>query len=374
MKDLKDIFRGCLIGGALGDALGYEIEFSRWPEVCKRFGTDGIQDLDSCGQYSIESINIAPISDDTQMTLFTAEALIHSASKITTRDSDIFNWCMIELWKSYKDWYTAQNFRTKKHHSHHTNSWLLGIPEMHARRAPGITCMRALENKDFTLSDEPVNHSKGCGGVMRTAPIGLFFNPEALVNPAPLDMIALIGAESSALTHGHPLGYIPSAALALIINKITFNPADCANTLTDIITDAVNYTVNLYTDCGYIHVFKNLMDKSIILAQSPDMDEHSAIKMLGEGWVAEEALAIAIYSVLKYPDNFRKAIQCAVNHDGDSDSTGAIAGNILGAYLGLDAIKDAFILSRLELHDVIIQMADQLFEKHIAPEARVIPH
>ena len=364
-KDLKDIFRGCLIGGALGDALGYEVEFSRWDEISQRFGTTGIQDLDSCGQRFMEDPSIAQISDDTQMTLFTAEALIHSAQKITAQDSDIMAWCIPQLWKSYKDWYSTQAFKKASGKSG-SKSWLLTIPELHARRAPGITCMRALQNKDFSLSDEPVNHSKGCGGVMRVAPIGLFLDPKDISNPASEDLIALLGAEASALTHGHPLGYIPSAALTLIISKITYsdNADTCA--LADIIGNSVNYVCDLYADNAYTKVFRDLMDQAIDLSQSPDIDEHTAIKKLGEGWIAEEALAIAVYSVLGHPDDFKKAIQCAVNHDGDSDSTGAIAGNILGAYLGMDAIKDAFTLSRLELRDVIIQIADKLLDSHLS--------
>ena len=71
-------------------------------------------------------------------------------------------------------------------------------------------------------------------------------------------------------------------------------------------------------------------------------------------------LAIAVYCALKYERDFDKAIRVAVNHNGNSDSTGAVCGNILGAYLGYDAIPQKY-KEHLELHDVIIEIADDLF-------------
>ena len=91
----------------------------------------------------------------------------------------------------------------------------------------------------------------------------------------------------------------------------------------------------------------------------PHRPAHEAIKHIGEGWVGEEALGIAVYSALKYPDDFRRAVIAAVNHDGDSDSTGAITGNILGAYLGLSRIPPEWV-EVIELKDVLIQIADDL--------------
>lgn len=93
-----------------------------------------------------------------------------------------------------------------------------------------------------------------------------------------------------------------------------------------------------------------------------DMDDVQAIRLLGEGWVAEETLAIAVYCVLKYQMDFHRCMAAAVNHDGDSDSTGAVAGNILGAYLGYEKIKDSFDFDILELKDVILKMSDELWE------------
>ncbi len=83
------------------------------------------------------------------------------------------------------------------------------------------------------------------------------------------------------------------------------------------------------------------------------------IRQLGEGWVGDEALAIAVYCALSYPDDFAKALILSVNHDGDSDSTGAITGNIMGAYLGISSIPKEWI-ENIELKAEIIQLSDDL--------------
>ena len=105
--------------------------------------------------------------------------------------------------------------------------------------------------------------------------------------------------------------------------------------------------------------FIGIMEKAIKLSKE-DIDDLDAIRELGEGWVAEETLAIAVYCALKYEKDFDKALIAAVNHSGDSDSTGAVTGNILGAYLGMSAIPQKY-LDNLELKDVILEIADDLF-------------
>ena len=84
-----------------------------------------------------------------------------------------------------------------------------------------------------------------------------------------------------------------------------------------------------------------------------------AISQLGEGWVAEETLAIALYCILKYHNDFEKAIIASVNHSGDSDSTGAVTGYLLGALLGYDAIPD-YYKENLELRWLIEEIATDL--------------
>lgn len=100
------------------------------------------------------------------------------------------------------------------------------------------------------------------------------------------------------------------------------------------------------------------MDKAVALA-GKDIDDSDAIRQIGEGWVAEETLAIAVYCVLKYPDDFEKAVVASVNHSGDSDSTGAVTGNIMGAIVGYDSIPP-YYKDNLELRWLIEEIADDM--------------
>lgn len=93
-----------------------------------------------------------------------------------------------------------------------------------------------------------------------------------------------------------------------------------------------------------------------------DKSDIQCIRELGEGWVGEEALAIAVYCSLKYSHNLQKALVVSVNHGGDSDSTGSITGNILGAYLGSDTIDDQW-LNILEVTEIVMNFC-KFIEHH----------
>ena len=101
-----------------------------------------------------------------------------------------------------------------------------------------------------------------------------------------------------------------------------------------------------------------LIEKAVDLSMSDESDR-DAIRLLGEGWVGDEALAIALFCVLRHPDDLKGCLIAAVNHDGDSDSTGSIAGNILGARLGLSALPEEF-REKLELEDILFGLAGKL--------------
>lgn len=119
--------------------------------------------------------------------------------------------------------------------------------------------------------------------------------------------------------------------------------------------DSIKEQFGHFPDTEYM---LELLNKAVELV-CKDMDDKAAIMQLGEGWVAEETLAIAVYCALKYHDDFEQAMIAAVNHDGDSDSTGAVTGNIVGAALGLNGIPEKF-LQNLELKDLILKMANEL--------------
>lgn len=322
----KDKIKGSLMGGAIGDALGYPIEFKRH-----------VQDKEHT-KYD----HIGIISDDTQMTLFTANGILWretclALGKTAPSIPDA-------IYLAYKDWYDTQL------NGYYNNkiSWIKDIDELNVQRAPGNTCLSALTFDYKGTIDKPLNKSKGCGSIMRIAPIGLYVNNS-------LDA-GKIGAEVSALTHGHPLGIIPAYVCSTLINILANSNLSIEEALSKAMQQ-YQEQFNIFEN-EYHNSFINLINKAINLSHSLLIDTE-AIKELGEGWVADEAFAIAIYSCLKYSNSFEDAVICAINHDGDSDSTGAIAGNIIGASLGYEKIPPYYI-DNIELKDLILEIANDL--------------
>ena len=352
-----DRIRGCLFGGAVGDALGYAVEFLDEEAISEQYGKDGIR------EYQIsEKCGKALISDDTQMSLFTADGLLVADTK--GKVAGIQVWPKSYVAMAYQDWLRTQemsyeDFRKAMDSGEkkfHCVSWLSDVPELYSRRSPGNTCLSALNARkrdDFFAEDytkATVNNSKGCGAVMRVAPLALVYHQ---MNMRRLDSES---AQIAAITHGHSLGYMPASVLTHIINRIVFPKEEL--TLEEMIIEARNKAVEIFEGDEHIKELTDLIDLAMELAKNdaPDLEN---IHQLGEGWVAEETLAIAIYCALKYRDDFSKGVITAVNHNGDSDSTGAITGNIIGAIVGFENIEEKW-KKNLELSDVILELADDL--------------
>lgn len=347
-----DKIKGSLVGGACGDALGFAVEFLLEEEIRKRYGKQGIT------AYQLTD-GVAQISDDTQMTLFTANAILYGETRLAMRG--IGGDPKLYAPNGYLDWYATQTMsfeeeQAKNYRAHRSISWLLDVPQLYARRAPGNTCLSALDDlllngfrEDYIRT--PVNQSKGCGGLMRIAPLGLHYKSLGI------HTLDKLGAELSAITHGHSLGYMPSAVLTHILNRIVY-PKDATLSLKEICIEARDTVAEIFREDKHIAELTRLIDLAVALSEN-DADDSENIRMLGGGWVAEETLAIALYCSLKYADDFSKGIIAAVNHSGDSDSTGAVTGNILGAWLGAHSI-DAKWTKDLELYDILCEMAEDL--------------
>lgn len=339
--------RGSLFGGAAGDALGYPIEFETLQYIQKTYGPQGLTKL-----LPNERTGKALVSDDTQMTLFTANGLLCALAQGTDPAQAIY--------RAYLDWYATQTDQMKAP----PVSWLLEVEGLHALRAPGTSCMHALGSGAWGTPTNPINDSKGCGGVMRVAPIGLC---PALVEKD-LDQAIRLGAEAAALTHGHPLGWLSAAALVHIVARAAFGGCPYGDGLYGIVQECRETLFRLYPDFPETEELDELLDETVEMARG-DIPDEDCLLRLGEGWVAEEALAVALFCALRHPDNLPEALCAAVNHDGDSDSTGAICGNILGAWLGDKAIP-AVWMETLELTEVIEAIACDLEKGCAAGEGR----
>ncbi|HEY7294340.1 MAG TPA: ADP-ribosylglycohydrolase family protein [Dehalococcoidia bacterium] len=334
--DERGRFHGCLLGGAVGDALGAPIEFFSLAEIHRRLGPAGVTDyLPAYGRRGA-------ITDDTQMTLFTAEGLLRADNR--WREKGIVDRVAM-LHRAYLRWLNTQGGRPPARAAP-DDGWLYGLPELHSPRSPGNTCLSALRSGRIGTLDAPINDSKGCGGVMRAAPAGL-------AHADPTAAFAL-GCDLAAITHGHIDGVLPAGFLAALITVLSRGESLAAATSTAraLLQATARHGGTLAA-----------VDAALALAERNAAPAADLAESLGTGWTGDEALAIGLYCALVARD-FAHGVLLAVNHGGDSDSTGSIAGTILGAALGVGAIPEAW-LAGLELREAIEQVAADLW-RHFA--------
>lgn len=345
-RNVQEQFVGCLLGGAVGDALGWPVEFDNTADIVKKYGPTGILDMVT-GEGGVYEI-----TDDTQMTLFTAEGLIRSWT--TARHSGGVPDFAASVQHSYHCWLKTQGeTANSSYQSVSRDGWLLSIEGLHRRRAPGNTCLSALQKGRISENGIVDNNSKGCGGVMRAAPAGLLAARINNGDSASTARLAFeIGCATAALTHGHPSGFYPAGVLGAVIATII-----SGGTIEEGINTCLGFLDGRIGSSETIDAIQSALDLWRNKEVTPSSE---AVESLGEGWVGDEALAISLYCALVAGDDFAKGVRLAVNHSGDSDSTGSITGNILGAILGKTAIPNDW-LKQLELMGVISQVGNDLF-------------
>ena len=306
-SDIAERIWGGFLGGAIGDALGEPVEFLSKDERLQRWGPAGVQGF-------VHPHGMGRFTDDTQMTLFTAEALILHAK---TGEP-----LLTALHNTYLRWLVTQKFPSRiSPDTYLREGFLLDEPILHKRMGPGRTCLRALmEATDLGMP--VVNDSKGCGGLMRVAPIGFW----AALHPDDWDTrrTFTVASQAAQLTHGHPCGYLSAGFFAALMREVALGVP-----LNDAMTETMLFLEKLGETGAPIR-------QLVLRAQEfagKEVPWEQAVQELGAGWVADEILAVAIYLGLTAPD-FRTGIIQAANHPGDADSVGAIAGQLLGTLHG----------------------------------------
>jgi ADP-ribosylglycohydrolase len=308
------------------------VEFDSLAEIRARFGPEGIREFASA--YG----RVGSITDDTQMSLFTAEGLILAVREGVFPER---SGTVRIVHRAYLRWLRTQGTRSNHPTFARTSEgWLVGVEALRHRRSPGKTCTSALRNARMGRVEHPLNTSKGCGGVMRIAPVGLALS---VADPFRL------GCELAALTHGHPTGYLAAGFLAFVIRELV-SGATLEAAVRETLEELARWPG--HEECATAVV--GALERSRNGLPTPE-----TVASLGDGWVAEEALAIGLYCALVAP-GFVEGLRLAVNHGGDSDSTGAITGNLLGVMGGVSAIPDDW-LEALELRAEIERLADQLY-------------
>jgi ADP-ribosylglycohydrolase len=332
MKPHLSNFTASILGGAIGDALGAPVEFMDLKTILTIYGKNGVMD------YVEFNDGHGEITDDTQMLLFTAEGLLRYWHRASRRG--IGGSYHKIAWQSYQRWlYTQEGDGVS---GNECDGWLIQQSFLFRRRAPGLTCLAALRNGNPGTMNDPVNNSKGCGGIMRIAPVGLLFNTAPAI-------AFRMGAELAAMTHGHPSGYLSAGYLAALLAYL------CSG---EELTGAMASTEDILVTFPGHEETLSAVRRAISLWRE-GQPSFQKLEELGGGWVGEEALSISLYCALSYPNNFERALNLAVNHSGDTDSTGSITGNIMGLLLGEAGIPPRWI-DNLAHAEIIKEIASDL--------------
>jgi len=301
---------GSLFGLAYGDALGKPTEFQDYPTIIAEYGPGGPREL--AGRPAL-------VTDDTQMALAVGEAIL--AAPAFTPDA-------LEpvLRAGFLAWAASPD----------------------NNRAPGMTCLSACaalsDGRPWTQATQ--TGSKGCGANMRVTPVGL-------VPGLDDGQRAGFAQLQAALTHGHPTGLAASelTAYATLWLRDGLAPADLLVALRDRCADQRrNYRAEWlgelwrqpgvsspadFIALGWDECAAALDRVTTALAAG----DHSGdpCRATGAGWIAEEALATALYCYLISPDEPVAVLGRGAASSGDSDSIACLAGAFAGAALGLAA-------------------------------------
>ena len=306
----RDRARGMLLGLALGDALGWPVELMSRTEILVRYGRQGIQEPPDPALYT----------DDTQMTVAVAEALIEAGE----REMDVLMGAV------------ARNFIGWKR------------DPTTPQRAPGATSIRGVNalERGAPWREAGVRDSKGCGSCMRVAAVGYIYQNE----PGRLQSVA---RAQGVLTHRHPTADAACIAAAYMV-KLALDGVD-----------PTEYPRRLLKFTGSVAPeFDAAIERVEESLDWPDAE--AALNAIGPtrggGWIAEEAVAMALFCVLRHPTDYVAAVRLGANITGDSDSVASIAGGILGARLGTPALPTDWV-ERLENRDQLMAVAERLANK-----------
>jgi len=325
-RDPSFLAQASLLAGAMGDSLGAEIEF--WPldRIAHQF-PNGLRDLPQ--HQGI----VGAITDDTQMTLFTAEGLIRAWVRGRLRGIGTFDG---PVHHALLRWLRTQGVEANVTEADHVG--LVEDARLHHRRAPGNTCLSSLRATRH-FGEPASNDSKGCGTIMKVGPVAF---------GVPSGDIRQVATATSALTHGHPTAQLAAAAWAELLNSVF---------LGEELEQAAARLLSAYRELDNGSETADAIQAALDATRDGSPE---TVELLGGGWVAEEALSIALYSALA-TSNLEDGLRCAVTHSGDSDSTGAIAGNLLGL-LYPDEVFEHPWSNQIECRDLILRIARDLVE------------
>ncbi|MGW2558200.1 ADP-ribosylglycohydrolase family protein [Streptomyces sp. NPDC001514] len=328
-QDFRARVRGCLLGAAIGDALGAGVAELTVEEIRAAHGPDGVTD------YVPAYGRRGAVTAATQLTLFTVDGLIRAQVR---RDTGAWH-PPTDVHRAHLRWAATQrdwgpDERRKD------NGWLAREEWLYARRDPDRSSLTGLADETLGTLDRPKNPTaRDAGALVRSAPFGLLVGWEP-------QLVCQLAVECAAQTHGHPTAYLSAGAFAVIVHGLARG---------ETVDGSVQRALSLLAPRpGHQPVTDAL--KQALGAVRQGIPSPARIAALGNPQHAEDALAVAVYCTLVSED-IRHGLRLAVNHDGPSHTTATLCGALLGALHGETALPPAW-LAELEGRPTILELAD----------------
>lgn len=336
MENKVAAYRGCLLGLAVGDAMGYTVDKKSWDEICEDYGPNGLLGYDLVN-------GCADITSYTQLASFVSNGLLLGA--IRGNPGKYSRYMALSL----REWAKSQQFRGS---AEKTFCWLAQVPEMRRRHCMDTRMLDALNREVLGTPEAPVFQSAFPGSVTAAVGVGLCYET-ARLEP---EQIGRLGAEAVAFTHGDPEAFLSGAFLAHSIAGILKDPQMPIARQFLLAAEAVETQfAQTYPQAAHITA---KIQKAIALTKDPELTPLAAMTLLG-CTTAAECVAGAVYACIIHVANFDEAMIVAVNHSGRSGAVGAITGALLGARLGEDALPE-FYLESLETAEILRELAEDL--------------
>ena len=335
-------YRGCLLGLAVGDALGYTVDSRSWQEIQEDYGPNGLQGYDLVNGY-------AEITSYTQLAAFTCNGLLFGMTRglLQGKMAPFVRY----IAHAAREWAAGQRPWGRPGR---TYCWLLQQPELCRRHCMDTRMLDTLSRENLGTPEDPVNHFSGPCGITAAIGVGIFFDPGRMAQ----EEIDRLGMEAAALTYGSPLSFLSGGVLAHIISRCG---RDRTVPLKELYREGITALEDRWGhEYSQVYEITSLMRHAMILAEDQSLPTAEAMNRL-KCETAAQVLAGAVYATLVSGGDLDTAMIAAVNHSGRSAAVGAITGAILGARLGEEALPE-FYLEGLECAGALRELADDLYQ------------
>ena len=340
MRRRYSTYKGCLLGLAAGDAMGYPVDSSNLEQIREDFGPQGLMGYDMRNDH-------ADVTSYTQIAAFSANGILLGLTrgKLYGKRAPLVKYIGLAL----REWGRSQ---------HYTDPvpdfcWLSRQPALKRRRCMDTWMLNVLERKELGTPVAPTSQSNHPAALTAVIPLTLVQAGHGISQ----EELDLMGAETVAMTHGNPDAFLAGAMLTHLLSRVLEEPALSWEELVPDTCDAIQIQFGrYYPQTGGL---LELMHMALLMAKEP-VSSMDAMERLSCR-TASEVLAGAVYACATCGEDFDTAMIAAVNHSGRSSAVGAIAGALLGAKLGMEAVPE-FYLESLEPVSLLQELACDLVQ------------